>query len=55
MTKKELLETKAFQKAPDNAWIEMPNGHFGLDGDEREIVTPTEVDYWEFNNRISLW
>ena len=54
MTKKELLESKAFMDAPDDAYIEMPNGHYGLDGDDREDTTPTEVRYWEFNNLITL-
>lgn len=55
MTKKELLESKAFMEAPDDAYIEIPNGHYGLDGDDREDTTPTEVRYWEFNNRITFW
>lgn len=54
MTKKELLESKAFQDAPDDAYIEIPNWHYGLEGDLREDITPTEVRYWEFNNRITI-
>lgn len=54
MTKKELLESKAFQDAPDDAYIEIPNWHYGLEGDEKEDTTPTEVQYWEFNNRITI-
>lgn len=54
MTKKQLLENEAFMNAPDDAYIEIPNGHYGLDGDEREDVTITEVRYWELRNQIDL-
>lgn len=54
MTKKELLESKAFQDAPDDAYIDIPNCHYGLDGDEREDTTPSEVRYWDFNNSITI-
>ena len=35
MTKKELLESKAFQDAPDDAYIEIPNWHYGLEGRQK--------------------
>jgi hypothetical protein len=54
MTKKQLLETEAFINAPDDAYIEIPNWHYGMDGDEREETTPTEVRYWDFNNMITI-
>lgn len=54
MTKKELLENKAFMNAPDNAIIELPNWHYGLEGDEREDVFLSEVKYWVFKNQINL-
>lgn len=54
MTKKQLLENKAFMNAPDDAYIEIPNGNYGIDGDEREDTTITEVRYWEFRNQIDL-
>ncbi len=52
--KKELLENKAFMNAPDNAIIELPNWHYGLEGDEREDVFLSEVKYWDFKNQINL-
>lgn len=55
MTKKQLLENEAFKNAPDNAVIELPNAHYGLDGDEREEVFLSKVQYWEFKNQINLW
>lgn len=54
MTKKELLESKAFQDSPDDAYIDIPNWHYGLDGDEREDTTPSNVRYWDFNNTITI-
>ena len=55
MTKKELLESKAFKDAPDDAYIEIPNWHYGENGDKREEATPTEIEYFEFNNRITIY
>lgn len=55
MTKQELLESEAFKNAPMDAVIEIPNAHYGVDGDEREEVFVSEVQYWDFKNQINLW
>ena len=55
MTKRELLENAAFMAAPDDAVIELPNCHYGKNGDMREEVLLSEVKYWEFKNQINLW
>ena len=55
MTKKELLENAAFMAAPDDAVIELPNWHYGENGDMREEVLLSEVEYWEFKKQINLW
>ena len=55
MTKKELLENEAFKNAPDDALIEIPNWHYGLEKDQREEVLLSEVKYWDFKNQINLW
>lgn len=51
MTKKELLENEAF----NDAYIEIPNARFQQDFDEREEVTISVVEYWDFKNQINLW
>lgn len=55
MTKRELLENAAFMAASDDAVIELPNCHYGENGDMREEVLLSEVKYWEFKNQINLW
>ena len=55
MTKKELLESKAFMEAPDDAYIEMPNGHCGVGGDDSEGTAPSEVRDWEGKSRRTVW
>ena len=55
MTKKELLENEAFKNAPDDAYIEIPNARYQQDFDEREEVTISVVEYWDFKNQINFW
>lgn len=55
MTKRELLENKAFKDAPMDAEIEIPNALYGENGDEREEVLLSRVRYWTFKNLIDLW
>lgn len=55
MTKRELLENEDFKKAPMDAEIEIPNALYGENGDEREEVFLSKVNYWEFKNQINLW
>lgn len=55
MTKEELLENEAFMTAPMDAVIELPNWHYGENGDKREEAPLSEIEYWEFKNQIHLW
>lgn len=55
MTKRELLQNEAFMNAPMDAEIELPNWHYGMEGDQREGVFLSEVRYWDFKNQINLW
>ena len=55
MTKGDLLNNKDFMEAPMDAVIEIPNAHYGLEGDEREEVYLSKVQYWKTYNQINLW
>lgn len=52
MTKKELLESKAFMEAPDDAYIEMPNGHYGLEGNTWFMSTEEMMKRQELCNKV---
>ena len=53
MTLKEFRELT--KDMPEDARIEIPNWHYGENGDKREEVFISEVTYYDFKNQINLW